>query len=174
MSLDSTDESKNIRIPITSSEDTDSESMSTEETKAKPTVKSQKPSKLDESKSAETIQKWWRGNKVRKQNIVKQLKQIKDVSDQVEKLKTHWTDVIERKKRSGDPFWKAGERAPKEILAYEEDLIKQLLKLDSITAGQSDIIREQRKKVVGNINSILSQLDKEKKEHKSKEITAVQ
>jgi len=134
----------------------------------------QKENKFTEDQAALILQKWWRARVVRSIGLIEKLKKIKQVSNKVGELESYYTSLIQKKEQEqtyDNPYWKEGERAPKEVLSFEEDLLKQMIQLDSITgAGRSELIRDTRKACVNHINSLLKDVDYKKKQHNCKQI----
>jgi hypothetical protein len=119
--------------------------------------------------AATLIQKHVRGYLVRK--TFRLLKKVKQVEAKVEDSRKRWERLLLEKVKllveSDDAEGTDKEKVKRQfsttVLAFEEDMVKHLLSLDSIQTGGSSLIREQRRRCALRLQAILADIDKIKR-----------
>jgi hypothetical protein len=132
------------------------------------------PDEATRERAAIKIQSAVRAFLVRSQRIIPKLKEIASVRSKVQLSTTVHSEIIDSWRSLGDAisaFRSGAERAPivlpeqkdrSRLLTYEEELLRHLISLDNVTAGRSDLVREQRKNLVRHIQQYLSDIDSAK------------
>lgn len=98
------------------------------------------------------MQAAFRGRAVRKKQIIPKLKQIEAIRRKVDAIDLRYREKLARSKLTE-------EERRKLLRYYEEELLREMMKLDSITAGGSECIRERRKNAITHTQRLLQHVD---------------
>eukprot|EP01116_Phalansterium_solitarium_P024312 TRINITY_DN887_c0_g1_i6.p1 TRINITY_DN887_c0_g1~~TRINITY_DN887_c0_g1_i6.p1 ORF type:complete len:429 (+),score=156.22 TRINITY_DN887_c0_g1_i6:1201-2487(+) len=100
----------------------------------------------------------WRGRDVRRANVPRKLAELQKVQQKVSNIGRTYEPRLAGP-LSGNFADLPTRLLLKDALAYEEELTRALLSLDSIASGRNQLVREYRKSIVSAVNATLETLD---------------
>lgn len=146
-------------------EDEEQEAMEETDTEREVFQTAGKKSNEVEEKAAIIFQKIWRGKQIRKFRLVSSLRKLNQVKLKVSDLELKYSSIVSL--LNAENYELQISQIPNSnvkstfqcLLGFEEELTKQLLSLDGILSGGSDLIRDARKQIVLSINNTLKSVD---------------
>jgi len=125
-------------------------------------IKEEKKKRLLEiqKSSAQKIQRVWRGHQVRILKIISRLQKLEKIRESLNHILEKFKDSALEKLLNGSTLEVEDTKHTYQmVLSREEELTRCLLSLDEISAGKCELVRDQRKSLVNQINSVLEQLE---------------
>mmetsp|Transcript_29428 Transcript_29428/g.32728 ORF Transcript_29428/g.32728 Transcript_29428/m.32728 type:complete len:235 (-) Transcript_29428:130-834(-) len=116
--------------------------------------------------AATTIQSTFRGWQTRRKNILEQLKTLRDISDNANSIVDKYAEDLLRVEEIAEQEKSIENLSKRDLLlprAFEEELLKQLFRLDAIQTFGCPLLRNRRKEIVSELQRILSDNDRIKK-----------
>lgn len=128
-----------------------------------------------QNKAAKIIQSFFRDIINKKQALVKveRLKFLRDLRDQSLKIKEKYSNSnfnVFKLPLTFDENGKLSFSMNRDLLSYEDELLKLMLKIDSVVSEGDEFIRDRRKSVIHQVQGYLNQIDEYKTSQLEKKV----